>query len=611
MPFVIGETVGPYRLTEQLGQGGMATVFKAYHAALDRYVAIKVLHLAFMEDPSFLARFQREARVVARLDHPHIVPIYDFAEHEGRPYLVMKFIEGETLKARLERGKLPQSEILRIIETMGAALEYAHQQNVLHRDIKPSNVLVAQDNQLYLTDFGLARMAETGESSLTADRMVGTPQYMSPEQALSKPDLDARSDIYSFGVMMYEMLVGRVPYNADTPFAIIHDHIYTPLPLPREANPDIPAPVERVLLKALAKDPLDRFASMSRLIEAYRAAVAPGGEDLLAGEVGLDATQAAPSLFATPTPAPAPAAEPAAKVSVSLEVDAPKKRRAKGWVLGCGISLLVIIVLCVFMALRSMMMETDEFVAQVQTGQAMATSINHPNFNPQSLLTLMPDQFEPEAMATLYALFDNRPSQTPAPTISAGDREAALNALRQAITAWDQGNPQLAREHLSEMRARAAGDTTFYEQGFQMIREQNAWVLGSFFLLEKERRLPGDLALLKLPAAHEIVFQAAKDPAANDVFALNADDPLLTAARIRYELHHGSLETAQQDLEEALDTPKILRDFPETQLVEVELNIKLGDVDAARFALEMMRQDSEKLPRWLLKLVEETQQSLN
>ena len=609
MPFVIGETVGPYRLTEQLGQGGMATVFKAYHAALDRYVAIKVLHLAFMEDPSFLARFQREARVVARLDHPHIVPIYDFAEHEGRPYLVMKFIEGETLKARLERGKLPQSEILRIIETMGAALDYAHQQNVLHRDIKPSNVLVAQDNQLYLTDFGLARMAEMGESSLTADRMVGTPQYMSPEQALSKPDLDARSDIYSFGVMMYEMLVGRVPYNADTPFAIIHDHIYTPLPLPREVNPDIPTPVERVLLKALAKDPLDRFASMSRLIEAYRAAVTPGGEDVLAGEVGMDATQASPHHY--PTPAPMPALESAAKVSVSLEADAPKKRRPKSWVLGCGISLLVVIVLCVFMVLRSMITETDGFVAQVQTGQAMATSVNHPNFNPQSLLTLMPDEFEPEAMATLYALFDNRPSQTPAPTISTSDREAALTALRQAIKAWDQGNPQLAREHLSEMRAKAGGDTTFYDQGFQVIREREAWVLGSFFLLEKERRLPGDLALLKLPAAHEIVFQAAKDPAANDVFALNADDPLLTAARIRYELHHGSLETAQQDLEEALDTPKVLRDFPETRMVEAELNIKLGDVDAAQFVLDDLLQKPEKLPRWLLKLAEETEQSLN
>jgi len=616
MPFVIGETVGPYRLTEQLGQGGMATVFKAYHAALDRYVAIKVLHLAFMEDPSFLARFQREARVVARLDHPHIVPIYDFAEHEGRPYLVMKFIEGDTLKARLEQGRLPQSEILRIIETMGAALDYAHQQNVLHRDIKPSNVLVAQDNHLYLTDFGLARMAEMGESSLTADRMVGTPQYMSPEQALSKPNLDARSDIYSFGVMMYEMLVGRVPYNADTPFAIIHDHIYTPLPLPREVNPDIPAPVERVLLKALAKDPLDRFASMSRLIEAYRAAVTPGGEDLLAGEVGLDATHAAPSLFSTSAPAPAPAAEPAAKVSVSLEADAPKKRRPKGWVLGCGISALVITVLCLFMSLRALIMDTDGFVTQVQTGQAMATSINHPDFNPESLLTLVPGEFDPEAMATLNVLFEENGSQTPAPSvspsppISSADREAALATLHEAITAWDQGNPQKARELLNKMREQAAGDVDVYEQGFQVVRERNAWALGAMILLDKERRLPGDLVLLKLPAAHEIVFEAAKDPAVKDVFERNADDPLLTAARIRYVLHHGRLETAQQELEKALKTPKTLRDFPEIQLVEAELYIKQGDAVKAQKTLEQLLKNPDLLPPWLQKRAEETQKGL-
>ena len=187
MPFAAGETVGQYRIIEQLGQGGMATVFKAYHPLLDRFVAIKALHPAFREDPNFLARFQREARVVAKLDHPNIVPIYDFAESEGRPYLVMKFIEGETLKARLENGPLPNNEILSIVEAVGAALSYAHQQGVLHRDIKPSNVLLATDGQIYLADFGLARIAQAGESTLSSDMMLGTPQYISPEQALASP----------------------------------------------------------------------------------------------------------------------------------------------------------------------------------------------------------------------------------------------------------------------------------------------------------------------------------------------------------------------------------------------------------------------------------------
>jgi serine/threonine-protein kinase len=202
MPFVVGETVGPYQLIEQLGQGGMAIVFKAFHPKLNRFVAIKVLHQAFTEDENFLARFQRDARVVAQLDHPNIVPIFDFAEYEGRPYLVMKFIEGETLKARLERGQLELPEIKRVVDVLGSALAYAHTQGVLHRDIKPSNVLMAKDGQIYLADFGLARIAVSGESSLTSDRFVGTPQYISPEQALSRPNLDARTDIYSFGVML-------------------------------------------------------------------------------------------------------------------------------------------------------------------------------------------------------------------------------------------------------------------------------------------------------------------------------------------------------------------------------------------------------------------------
>jgi serine/threonine protein kinase len=145
MSFNVGENVGPYRIIDQLGQGGMATVYKAYHAALDRYVALKVLHPAFHEDQTFAARFQREARVVAKLEHPNIVPIYDYSEHETRPYLVMKYIEGDTLKARLNQGPLTSNEIENVINSIGSALAYAHRQGILHRDIKPSNVMIALD----------------------------------------------------------------------------------------------------------------------------------------------------------------------------------------------------------------------------------------------------------------------------------------------------------------------------------------------------------------------------------------------------------------------------------------------------------------------------------
>ncbi len=269
MPFQQGENVGPYRIIEQLGQGGMATVFKAYHPNLDRYVAIKVLHPAFKLDPQFLERFQREARVVAKLDHPNIVPVFDYADHNGQSYLVMKFIEGETLKAVIDRQWPRKEQILGIVGSVGKALTYAHSKGVLHRDVKPSNILLAESGNVYLADFGLARMAEAGESTLSGDQLLGTPHYISPEQARGEKDLDAGTDIYSFGIVLYQLAVGRVPYSSDTPFSIIHDHIYTPLPLPRSINEKIPEDLERVLLKALAKDRNDRFASVQELVDAF------------------------------------------------------------------------------------------------------------------------------------------------------------------------------------------------------------------------------------------------------------------------------------------------------------------------------------------------------
>lgn len=275
MPFAIGEQVGPYRIVEQLGHGGMATVYRAYHAQLDRQVAIKMLHAVFKSDPTFSARFQREAQIVARLEHPHIVPVYDYNEYKDEPYLVMKFVEGETLKAHMERAGLPIAEIVRIIGAVASALDYAHGRDILHRDIKPSNVLIENGGAVYLADFGLARIASAGESTLSQDTMLGTPQYISPEQAQGIRDLTAATDIYSLGVVLYELVVGRVPFTADTPFAIVHNHIYAPLPMPSQVNPNVPKSVEMVLLKALAKDPADRYPSAGAMVEAFSAAINP------------------------------------------------------------------------------------------------------------------------------------------------------------------------------------------------------------------------------------------------------------------------------------------------------------------------------------------------
>lgn len=269
----IGEQVGAYQIVEQLGQGGMATVYKAYHPQLDRFVAIKVMHQNFLEDSNFRSRFEREAQIVARLEHPHIVPTYDFNQHHGQPYLVMKLIEGKTLKQLALKAPLTLQQILNIFTAVGSALTYAHQKGVLHRDIKPSNIVIDVHDTSYLADFGLARIVQAGESTMSADMLLGTPHYISPEQARGQKDIDGRTDIYSLGVVLYELLVGRVPFTADTPYAIIHDHIYSPLPLPSVINPEITPSVEAVLLKALEKAPQDRYATADEFVKAFQDAI--------------------------------------------------------------------------------------------------------------------------------------------------------------------------------------------------------------------------------------------------------------------------------------------------------------------------------------------------
>jgi tRNA A-37 threonylcarbamoyl transferase component Bud32/thioredoxin-like negative regulator of GroEL len=350
MPFAAGENVGPYRIVKQLGQGGMASVFKAYHAALDRYVALKVLHPAFLEEPNFLARFQREARVVAKLEHPNIVPVYDFSEHDGQPYLVMKFIEGRTLKAEMADGPLTPTRGLAILRAVGAGLSYAHGQGILHRDIKPSNVLLDEDGGIFLADFGLARIAQAGESTLSSDMLLGTPQYISPEQARGERDLDAGTDIYSLGVVMYEMVVGRVPFNADTPFSIIHDHIYTPLPLPQTVNPKVPAAVERVLLKALAKERTDRYQTVDDLVAAFGEAIDPetGDQESVIGADGP----------AAPTRA------------YSQDQETPASPRSRRW---WAVGGLAMICLCLFVFLAVVNNQREATANESATATAIAS----------------------------------------------------------------------------------------------------------------------------------------------------------------------------------------------------------------------------------------------
>ncbi len=278
-----GQTLGKYRVLEALGRGGMARVYRAYHPQLDRYVAIKVLRSDLMEDEDFLARFQREARAVAALRHAHIVQVFDFDVQDDIYYMVMELLEGDTLKARLNdyrvRGeRMPFGEMVRILLDVLDGLAYAHSEGMVHRDIKPANILLTKRGQAVLTDFGIAHIVG-GTQHTAAGALMGTLNYIAPEQGLEGRS-DARSDIYSLGIAFYEMLTRRMPFDADTPLAILMKHLQDPLPLPRRIDPDIPEPFERIVLKALAKRPEDRYQGAEEMAGALRQAAAEAGVDL-------------------------------------------------------------------------------------------------------------------------------------------------------------------------------------------------------------------------------------------------------------------------------------------------------------------------------------------
>ncbi len=275
-----GQTLGKYRILEPLGRGGMAQVYKAYHPQLDRYVAVKILRSDLVEEQEFLARFRREARAVAALRHPNIVQIFDFDVQNDLYYMVMELLEGDTLKAylntlRVRAERLPLGEMVRIFGDVLAGLAYAHGEGIIHRDLKPANIMLTRQGQAVLTDFGIAQIVGGTQYTLSG-ALMGTLSYMAPEQGLDG-HCDVRSDIYSLGIVYYEALTGSVPFDADTPLAILMKHINDPLPLPRNLDPSIPESFERVALKALAKRPDDRFQSANEMSGMLAAAAKETG----------------------------------------------------------------------------------------------------------------------------------------------------------------------------------------------------------------------------------------------------------------------------------------------------------------------------------------------
>lgn len=557
MPFNPGENVGAYRIIQQLGQGGMATVHKAYHAALDRYVAIKALHPAFMEDPHFLERFRREARVVAKLEHPNIVPIYDFAEHASQPYLVMKFIEGETLKARLMRDRLPPDRAFSLIEPVGEALSYAHERGILHRDIKPSNVLIASDGGVYLADFGLARIAEAGASTLSGDMLMGTPHYISPEQAKGVKDLGPGTDIYSLGVVMYELFVGRVPFDSDTPFSIIHDHIYSELPLPRDINPDVPEEVQRVLLKALAKEPQDRFPQVGDLVAALEAALQ--GRPV---EIDLSSTIPVPP-YAIPEPAARETVleetvleesgeRPSADAKVAPSGETIRRDRKKWVWIAVGLLMSCIFLFGFLSTVRDIQDRTD-FAAEAAGSVAEFNEARDPK-------ALVQNAERALAEGDQIAAFDE--------LVEAGDAFLEAGDLYSALKAYNQARELADRQPLSARRKLIA---RLSEVMFFGAPDEPLWPE-----IDRAYERDPDLDVMKVAFARRLLFMDQPEEAMrmlDSVFSQDPDNPLARAVVAEYHMMYGDPEEALGIIHEVLES-KLASPWLVDHLVHLEENIQ-------------------------------------
>jgi len=379
MEDLTGRQFGQYQIVAPLGEGGMAAVYKAYQPTMERYVAIKVLPQHMAASAEFVARFRREAKMLAQLQHPNILPVFDYGEADGYPYIVMPFVQSGTLAELLHKRRVSLAEVRRLMTQIGEALSYAHARGMIHRDIKPSNMLIDERGNCLLTDFGLARMVEASTKITTSGTIMGTPAYMSPEQGTGA-ELDQRSDIYSLGIILYEMVTGRVPYTAETPVAVVFKHIQDPLPSARKLNPNLPEAVEVVLLKALAKHPEERYQTADDFVQAIQKAIPE-----------IDAPDKVITSDATLMDSAAPTAISSASAGANAASKAATASRFSMWALaGFG----AIVVIAVVMVLGRNMFAAKilptpttadlvvETVAPTNSPVPLATSTLEPTFVP-------------------------------------------------------------------------------------------------------------------------------------------------------------------------------------------------------------------------------------
>jgi len=369
---MIGQTLGQYKIVNLLGKGGMATVYRAYQESVGRDVAFKVIKADLSELDQFSERFKREAHTVAGLSHPHILKVFDYGRHESVVYLVMELMTGGSLTELIRSDTLTLSATTRLLEQISGALDYAHRRGIIHRDLKPANVLIDEDQNAFLTDFGIAKLLNTNTGLTQTGSVMGTPSYMPPEQ-WSGGAVDARTDVYALGVMLYEMVVGKVPFSADTPFHMMYKHLNEAPPSLVASLPNLPPAVDQVINRALAKNPDDRYGTASDLSNAFRTAL---GESVSTASSLINVTTV-PSAGATSISSTPPLMRaPGAKISEATSLVGPSDpmiqvHPRRPLLIGIGVIALIAVLLGVGVAVVA----TSGAAAANQTKTAQAAAI--------------------------------------------------------------------------------------------------------------------------------------------------------------------------------------------------------------------------------------------
>lgn len=425
MDTLTGRTIGPYKILEKIGRGGMAEVYRGFHPALERYVAIKLLGRSLQTDPAFTRRFQREAQTVASLRHANIIQVFNFGSFKGGHYIAMEFVEGEDLRVEMDRRRLENQpftpdETLQLLDQIADALDYAHRHGVVHRDIKPANILLTSDGQVVLGDFGLA-MLRNRLSQVTMGHSFGTPEYIAPEQAIDSRAAVPQSDIYALGAILYEIVTGQPPFYAESPLSLALMHVNEEPTPPSHYAPGLPPPVEAVILRALAKDPEERFPTAQAMVATLRRAwsnAQPQSQEEIT-HLGQ------PLAGSIPAPPPPPPSSPPTRINATLPLYPSLQRR---WpLIAAGTALLLITGLCLlslFFLLLSQNRESLEAVTATTTSVMtfMAKNTNTPYRSSTPTETFLPSATPSSTPADTLTFTAPPPSptatHTPQPTLS-------------------------------------------------------------------------------------------------------------------------------------------------------------------------------------------------